>query len=73
MAIFRSKSGNYGELVPGKGTHLETIFCAISPPNTWDNMILGHFLLGLGCDMAHKTVSKWPAIVTFFDLKMSHF
>ena len=41
--IFRSKSSNYGRLVPGQGIHLETILCAISPPNTWDSMTLDHF------------------------------
>ena len=25
-------------LVPGKGVHLEIIFCAISHLNTWDNI-----------------------------------
>ena len=32
--IFRSKSGRNGRLVPGQGTNLETVLCAISPPNT---------------------------------------
>ena len=41
--IFRSKSDDYGRLVPGQGIHLETILCAISPSNTWDSMILDHF------------------------------
>ena len=36
--FFRSKSENYGRLVPGQGTNLETILCAISPPNTWVSM-----------------------------------
>ena len=41
-SFFRSKSGHYGRPVPGQGTNLETILCAISPPNTWDSMILDH-------------------------------
>ena len=41
--IFRSKSENYGRLVPGQGTNLEAILCAISPPNTWDSMTEDHF------------------------------
>ena len=46
MALFfRSKSSNYGRLVPGQGTNLETVLCAISPPNKWDSMTLDHFCL----------------------------
>ena len=41
--IFRSKSGRNGRLVPGQGTNLETVLCAISPPNTWDSMTMDHF------------------------------
>ena len=40
--IFRSKLGNNGRPVPGQGTNLETILCAISPPNTWGSMTLDH-------------------------------
>ena len=40
--IFRSKSGHNGRLVPGQGTNLETVLCAISPPNTWDSMIIDY-------------------------------
>ena len=41
--IFRSKSGRNGRLVPGQATNLETVLCAISPPNTWVSMTMDHF------------------------------
>ena len=42
-SFFRSKSDNYGRLVAGQGTRLETIFCAISPTSSWNSMTLDHF------------------------------
>ena len=42
--IFEVKSDNYGRPDPVQGTNLETILCAISPPNTWDSMTMYLFL-----------------------------
>ena len=45
MAIFWSKSGLYGGLVPGWGSNLESVSWAISHPNAWDNMNKDHLSL----------------------------
>ena len=45
MAIFWSKSGLYGRLVPGWGSNLESVSWAISHPNAWENMNKDHLSL----------------------------
>ena len=85
--IFREKSDNCGRPVPGQGTSLETISCAISPLDTWDSMTIDLFLPFQtyieGRESFYAPYQYWGHIgdISFitkngtpdFDLKMSHF
>ena len=65
--IFRSKSGRNGRLVPGQGTNLETVLCAISPPNTWDSMITWNsMMLDHFCVLSVLLTVIFGAILHFF-------
>ena len=65
--IFRSKSGCNGRLVPGQGTNLETVLCAISPPNTWDSMITWNsMMLDHFCVLSVLLTVIFGAILHFF-------
>ena len=59
-SFLRSKSDNYGRPDPVQGTNLETILCAVSPPNTWDSMTMDLFyhsrhILRVGNRFMHHT------------------
>ena len=65
--IFRWKSGRNGRLVPEQGTNLETVLCAISPPNTWDSMITWNsMMLDHFCVLSVLLTVIFGAILHFF-------
>ena len=58
---------NIAGLRQARLSYLESVQCAISHPNTWESMTLGHFgpfqapikALGYDNDMVHWTLSGW--------------